>query len=104
MAYLIHENDKKFSLSFDTVFSSERIGIVHTPFQAPRANAFAERWVRSIREECLDHILILNESRLSRVLKEYAEYYYHARPHHLYLRNAGRASIKAFLCLGQSGA
>jgi Integrase core domain. len=81
MAYLIHGNDKKFSSSFDTVFYSEGIKIVHTSFRAPRANAFAERWVLSIREECLDQILILNESHLSRVLKEYAEYYNHARPH-----------------------
>ncbi len=81
MAYLIHDNDKKFTSSFDTMFSSEGIKIVYTPFRTPRANAFAERWVRSIREECLDHILILNESHLCRVLKEYAEYYNHARPH-----------------------
>jgi transposase InsO family protein len=81
MACLIHDNDKKFSSSFDTVFHSEGIKTVHTPFRAPRANAFAERWVRSIREECLDHILILNESHLCRVLKEYVEYYNHARPH-----------------------
>jgi putative transposase len=63
------------------VFSSEDIKIVYTPFQAPRANAFAERWVRSVRGECLDQILILNEIHLRRVLKEYVEYYNHARPH-----------------------
>ena len=80
-AFLIHDNDKKFASPFDIVFSSEEIEIVHTPFQAPRANAFAERWVRSVREECLDQILILNENHLRRVLKEYGEYYNHARPH-----------------------
>ena len=63
------------------MFSSEGIEIAHTPYQAPKANAFAERWVRSVREECLDLILILNESHLRRVLKEYGEYYNHARPH-----------------------
>ena len=63
------------------MFSSEGIEFVQTPFQAPRANSFAERWVRSVREECLDHILILNENHLRRVLKEYGEYYNHARPH-----------------------
>jgi transposase InsO family protein len=68
-------------MSFDLVFSSENIEIVHTPFQAPRANAFAERWVRSAREECLDQILIINENHLRRVLKEYNKYYNHARPH-----------------------
>jgi hypothetical protein len=46
-------------LSIDTVFSSEGIQILHTPYRTPRANAFAERWVRSVREECLDHILVL---------------------------------------------
>ena len=79
--FLIHDNDKKFAPSFDSVFSSEKIEIVHTPFQAPRANAFAERWVRSVREECLDQILILNENHLHRVLKEYDKYYNHARSH-----------------------
>jgi transposase InsO family protein len=63
------------------MFYSEGIKIVHTPFRVPGAIAFAERWVRSIREECLDQILILKESHLSRVLKEYAEYYNHAHPH-----------------------
>ena len=81
MAFLIHDNDKKFPSSFDILFSSEGIEIVHTPYQASRANAFAERWVRSVREECLDPLLILNESHLRRVLKEYGEYYNHARPH-----------------------
>jgi transposase InsO family protein len=81
IAILIRDNDKKFFSSFDTVFSSEGIEIVHTPYQAPRAFAFAEWWVRLLRQECLDPILILNESHLHRVLKEYAEYYDHARPH-----------------------
>jgi putative transposase len=81
MAFLIHDNDKKFASSFDIAFSSEKIEIVHTPFQAPWANAFTERWGRSVREECLDQILILNENHLRRVLKEYGEYYNHARPH-----------------------
>ena len=79
--FLIHDNDKKFTSSFDLVFSSEKVEILHTPFQAPRANSFAERWVRSVREECLDQILILNENHLQRVLKEYDQYYNHARPH-----------------------
>jgi hypothetical protein len=81
IAFLIHDNDKKFASSFDIIFTSEEIEIIHTPFQAPRANAFAERWVRSVRQECLDQILILNESHLRRVLKEYGEYYNLARPH-----------------------
>jgi putative transposase len=81
ITFLIHDNDKKFASSFDIVFSSEKIEIVHIPFQAPRANSFAERWVRSVREECLDQILIVNENHLRRVMKEYGEYYNHTRPH-----------------------
>ena len=55
--------------------------LVHT-FQAPQANSFAEHWVRSVREECLDHILIVNQNHLRRVSKEYINYYnHHRRPH-----------------------
>jgi putative transposase len=80
VAFLIHDKDKKFASWFDIVFSTEGLGTVHTLFQAPRANAFAERWVRSVRQECLDQTLILNENHLRRVLKEYVEYYNVARP------------------------
>ncbi len=55
--------------------------IIRTPFRAPKANAFAERWIRSVREECLDHVIILGEQHLGRVLKEYEQYFNHARPH-----------------------
>jgi transposase InsO family protein len=79
--FLIHDNDTKFSSQFDNVFFSENINVIHTAFQAPQANSFAERWVRSVREECLDHILIINQNHLRRVLKEYINYYNHHRPH-----------------------
>ena len=87
--FLIHDHDTKFSSLFDNVFISESINIIHTPFQSPKANSFAERWVRSVREECLDHILIkaspvspgINQNHLRRVLKEYVNYYNHHRPH-----------------------
>ncbi len=81
MRFLIHDRDSKFTPSFDRVFVSEGIEIVRTPFRAPRANAVAERWVRSVRHECLDHLLILNQRHLMRVLKEYIDYYNVARPH-----------------------
>jgi putative transposase len=80
-AFLIHDHDSKFTSSFDTVFSSEGIDVIHTPYQAPRANAYPERWVRSAREERLDHLLILNENHLRRVLQEYVTDYNHERPH-----------------------
>ncbi len=81
MRFLIHDHDTKFTAGFDQVFVSEGIEIVLTPFRAPRANAFAERWVRSVREECLDHLLILGQRHLRRVLLEYVQYYNTARPH-----------------------
>ena len=79
--FLIHDRDTKFTRSFDVMFSSEGIDILLTPFQAPNANAFAERWVRSVRQECLDHILIVDEWHLHRVLKEYIDHYNIERPH-----------------------
>jgi hypothetical protein len=81
LRFLIHDNDTKFSNAFDAVFESEGIHVINTPFRAPNANAFAERWVRTVREECLDHILILNINHLNRVLVEYSNYYNSSRPH-----------------------
>jgi len=54
---------------------------VRTPYRAPNANAYAERWIRSARAECLDHLLIASEGHLRRVLTEYVACYNHARPH-----------------------
>jgi putative transposase len=78
----LHTNSKKYP-KVDGIhkLSSEEIEILNTPYRAPRTNAYAERWVRSIREECLDHILVINENNLHRVLREYGEYYNTARPH-----------------------
>ena len=78
--FLIRDRDKEYIEAFDTIFRSEGIKVIRTPVQAPNANAYAERWVRSVREECLDHLLILNQAHLRRVLKTYAEYYNEARP------------------------
>jgi hypothetical protein len=79
--FLIHDRDRKFTVSFDTVFRSQGIRVIPTPFQAPNANAYAERWVRTVREECLDHLLILSEAHLRRVLKTCLAYYNASRPH-----------------------
>ncbi len=59
--FLIRDRDRTFSAAFYTLFSSEDVTIIRTPIQAPDANALAERWMRSIREECLDKLLILGE-------------------------------------------
>ena len=79
--FLIHDRDTKFTSSFNTVFVSEGIETVLTPYRSPKANAIAERWVRTVREECLDHMLIISERHLRRVLAEYVEYYNHRRAH-----------------------
>ena len=78
---LLHDNDKKFTAIFDQIFESEHIRVIPTPIRAPNANAFAERWVRTAREECLDHLLILNEVHLRRVLNTFTAYYNTRRPH-----------------------
>ena len=79
--YLIRDRDSKFTESFDSVFTSEGCEIVLTPPKSPQANSIAERWIKSVRTECLDHILIFNEAHLVSVLKEYSEYYNQRRPH-----------------------
>jgi hypothetical protein len=81
MRSLIHDHDVKFTGLFDTVFESEGLEIVHIPFEAPTANAIAERWVRSVREECLDRVIILGERHLHHGLNEYLTYYNTRRPH-----------------------
>lgn len=79
--FLIRDNDKKFSHAFDTVFRSAGIHVIPIPHHAPNANAFAERWIRSVREECLDKVLIINETHLHRVMREYVAFFNMARPH-----------------------
>jgi len=78
---LIHDRDSKFGGGFDHVFQSEGIAVIRTPVQAPNANAHAERWVGSVRRECLDRLLIFSRRQLEHVLRVYARHYNRHRPH-----------------------
>jgi putative transposase len=78
---LIHDRDTKFSRAFDEVFRAEGIKVIRTPVQAPNANAFAERWVRTVRADCLDRILILGRRHLEHMLRVYCRHYNEHRPH-----------------------
>jgi putative transposase len=79
--FLIRDNDKKFTDAFDTVFRAEGMAVIPTPNRAPNANAYAERMIRSVREECLDKLLIFNQAHLRRVMRDYTEFFNTARPH-----------------------
>jgi putative transposase len=81
MRFLIHDRDAKFCGPFDTVIRSEGVRVIETPLRAPKANAVAERWVCSVRNECLDHVLVFNRRHLERVLRAYVAHYNAERPH-----------------------
>ena len=73
--FLIRDRDTKFRGRFDEVFRTEGTEVIRTPIRAPQANAYAERWVRSVREECLDWTPVLGRRQLERVLLAYVAHY-----------------------------
>jgi len=79
--FLIHDRDSKSTAAFDEVFRSDGIRTIRTPVRAPRANAFIERWIGTVRRECLDRLLIVNRRHLERVLPVYIAHYNEHRPH-----------------------
>ena len=75
VCFLIRDRDAKFCRSFDDVFRSDDGTVVLTPVQVPNANAHAERWIRTVRVECLDWLLIVGRRHLHQVLRVYVEHY-----------------------------
>jgi transposase InsO family protein len=79
--FLIRDRDTKFTARFDEVFASIGVEAIRTPVRSPRANAYAERFVRTVRTECLDHVLVVSRRHLESVLDEYVRHYNQASPH-----------------------
>ena len=79
--FLIHDRDAKFPRAFDALLESDRINVIRTPVRAPNANAHMERWVGTVRRECLDRLLILGRRQLEHILRVYVTHYNRQRPH-----------------------
>jgi putative transposase len=79
--FLLHDRDAKFSGPFDALVRAEGVRVVKTPVRAPRANAIAERWVRTVRNECLDHVLVFDRRHLEQILRSYLAHFNAERPH-----------------------
>ena len=79
--FLIRDNDSKFGATFQNLAEGAGVEVLRTPFRAPRANATCERYLGSLRRECLDHLIILSEDHLRRAVIEYVRYHNECRPH-----------------------
>jgi putative transposase len=79
--FLLHDNDRKYGPEFTHIARATGIKVLRTPFRAPRTNAICERFLKSVRNECLDQLLIWSGPQLYRVVREYVQYFNRARPH-----------------------
>jgi putative transposase len=94
--FLIHDRDNRYGATFERRLRHLGIEQVRTPFRAPRANAISERWVKSVRTECLDHILVFNEVHLRRAMSAYVVYFNCWRPHRSLERAPCESTVRQF--------
>src|SRR5258707_9295776 len=80
--YLLHDRDTKFTRSFRAIIASGRVEPLALPARSPNLNAYAERWVRSVKEECLSKVILFGERSLRRALSNYVEHFHAERNHH----------------------
>src|SRR5450759_1382624 len=79
--YLLHDRDTKYTISFRAIIGSGQVKALPLPARSPNLNAYAERWVRSVKEECLSKIILFGERSLRRALSEYVVHYHAERNH-----------------------
>ncbi len=93
--YLIRDRDRKYGSQFSCVAASTGIKELKTPYRAPKANAFCERFMKSLKRECLDHMLVMSQKQMRRLVREYVSYYNDVRPHQgIHQRIPGRYNKK----------
>jgi putative transposase len=90
MKYLILDNDRLFTAKFSSILDEAGVKVVRTAIQAPNMNAVAERWVQTVKHECLSKLILFGDRHLRRVLSEFADHYHQERPH----QSLGNATIE----------
>jgi putative transposase len=91
--YLLHDRDTKFTRSFRAIIESGRVEPLALPAHSPNLNAYAERWVRSVKKECLSKVILFGERSLRRVLSDYVDHFHAEAPEPHGFLNALRASV-----------